>query len=29
MNFSFVIPTSGSWKAVEDARYDLNLEKPE
>ncbi len=23
------ITTSGSWKAVEDARYDLNLEKPE
>lgn len=25
MNFSFIIPTSGSWEAVEDARYDVNL----
>ena len=24
MNFSFIIPTSGSWEAVEDARYELN-----
>ena len=23
MNFSFIIPTSGSWEAVEDARYSL------
>jgi cellulose synthase/poly-beta-1,6-N-acetylglucosamine synthase-like glycosyltransferase len=23
MNFSFLVPTSGSWKAVEDARYRL------
>ena len=23
MNFSFIIPTSGSWEAIEDARYDL------
>ena len=23
MNFSFLVPTSGSWKAVEDARYSL------
>ena len=23
MNFSFLVPTSGSWEAVEDARYDL------
>ncbi|WP_406671073.1 glycosyltransferase [Methanolobus sp. ZRKC4] len=25
MNFSFLVPTGGSWEAVEDARYDLNL----
>ncbi|MDN5310377.1 MAG: hypothetical protein PWP14_1771 [Methanolobus sp.] len=24
MNFSFLIPTGGSWEAVEDARYKLN-----
>ncbi|SFM88903.1 glycosyltransferase [Methanolobus profundi] len=24
MNFSFLVPTGGSWEAVEDARYDLN-----
>lgn len=24
MNFSFLIPTSGSWKPLEDARYSLN-----
>lgn len=24
MNFSFLVPTSGSWEAVEDARYNLN-----
>ena len=24
MNFSFLVPTSGSWEAVEDARYDVN-----
>jgi cellulose synthase/poly-beta-1,6-N-acetylglucosamine synthase-like glycosyltransferase len=24
MNFSFVVPTGGSWEAVEDARYELN-----
>ncbi|MCD4843198.1 MAG: glycosyltransferase, partial [Methanosarcinales archaeon] len=23
MNFSFLVPTSGSWNAVEDARYEL------
>ncbi|MDY6866270.1 MAG: glycosyltransferase family 2 protein [Halobacteriota archaeon] len=23
MNFSFLVPTSGSWDAIEDARYDL------
>ena len=23
MNFSFLVPTSGSWEAVEDVRYDL------
>ena len=23
MNFSFIIPTSGSWEAIEDARYSL------
>ena len=23
MNFSFLVPTSGSWNAIEDARYDL------
>lgn len=25
MNFSFLIPTSGSWEAVEDARYNVNI----
>ncbi|WP_167879316.1 glycosyltransferase [Methanococcoides vulcani] len=24
MNFSFLVPTSGSWEAVEDARYSLD-----
>ncbi|MCD4650515.1 MAG: glycosyltransferase [Candidatus Cloacimonetes bacterium] len=24
MNFSFLIPTAGSWEAVEDARYSIN-----
>ena len=24
MNFSFLIPTTGSWEAVEDARYNIN-----
>jgi len=24
MNFSFLVPTGGSWEAVEDARYNLN-----
>jgi cellulose synthase/poly-beta-1,6-N-acetylglucosamine synthase-like glycosyltransferase len=24
INFSFIIPTAGSWEAVEDARYELN-----
>ena len=24
MNFSFLIPTSGSWEAVEDARYNIS-----
>jgi biofilm PGA synthesis N-glycosyltransferase PgaC len=26
MNFSFLVPTSGSWEAVEDARYSINQE---
>lgn len=25
MNFSFLVPTSGSWEAVEDARYELKV----
>ena len=24
MNFSFLVPTAGSWEAVEDARYSIN-----
>lgn len=24
MNFSFLVPTAGSWEAVEDARYNIN-----
>ncbi len=24
MNFSFLVPTTGSWEAVEDARYNIN-----
>lgn len=24
MNFSFLVPTSGSWKAIEDARYKID-----
>ena len=24
MNFSFLVPTGGSWEAVEDARYNIN-----
>ncbi|MCX9085022.1 MAG: glycosyltransferase [Candidatus Methanoperedens sp.] len=27
INFSFMIPTAGSWEAVEDARYNINQQR--